>query len=380
MILKSEPLCTPQSYPRASAVMHIDLGAIQHNYKVLKKHVGPKCKIAPVVKTNAYGLGADKTVSALTASGAQHFFVATFEEAIKLRQAAPKTHIYPLNGLWPEVMAEAAEHNITPVLSSLDQIKHWQNLARRRSQKLPFWLQVETGLHRLGLSMEEVEELSNAPNLLEGLDLKAIMSHLACGYDPESPYNEEQRLQFDKITNLFPKALKSFANSGALLSDPIYFYDIARPGRFLYGSTMNIRAPLLQQLRSTVTLSARVLQVHTVNKGESVGYDRTFIAPSDMRIATLGIGYGDGYFQRLSNKAHGMIGPFKTPVVGRISMDLTTVDVSHIPENQLAQGCWVDLLNHHITVDQLAAWAQTNAWEVLTHLGKRLQVSYGDCI
>lgn len=379
MILQPQSLSTSPSYPYASAVMNINLGALQNNYQVLQKHVGSQCQIAPVVKTNAYGLGAKKAAEALVSLGAQHFFVATFEEAVQLRQSTPKAHIYPLNGLWPDVMPEAAKHNIIPVLSSLDQIRHWQALAQKQSRTLPFWLQVDTGLHRLGISLKEAELLSQSPHLLEGLDLKAIMSHLACGYDLESAYNEKQRLQFEQIAAFFPNTLKSFANSGALLGDRKYFYDIARPGRFLYGSTMNIKAPLLQNLKPIVTLSARILQVHDVMKGESIGYDQTFVAPQNMRIATLSIGYGDGYFQRLSNKAYGMTGPFKAPVVGRISMDLTTVDVSDIPANHLEQNDWVELINHHITVDQLATWSQTNAWEVLTHLGKRLHVSYSDC-
>ena len=359
--------------------MSIDLGALRHNYQALQRHVGSQCQVAPVIKTNAYGLGAQKAAEALLLLGAQHFFVATFEEAVQLRKSGLKAHIYPLNGLWPDVMPEAVELNITPVLSSLRQIKHWQSLAQKQSRTLPFWLQVDTGLHRLGVSLKDAELLSQSPHLIEGLDLKVVMSHLACGYDLESTYNETQRLQFDQITAFFPNALKSLANSGALLGDRKYFYDIARPGRFLYGSTMSIKAPLLQSLKPIITLRARILQVHDVAKGESIGYDQTFFAPKDMRIATLSIGYGDGYFQRLSNKAHGMIGSFKTPIVGRISMDLTTVDVSDIPEDHLAQHGWAELINHHITVDQLATWAQTNAWEILTHLGKRLHVSYSDC-
>ena len=366
-------------YPNhASAVMRVNLSALKHNYQALKQHVGQNCQIAPVVKTNAYGLGATQAVKALQSTGATRFFVATFEEALQLRNTTKNAHIHPLNGLWGEAMEEAVQKEITPVLSSLKQVRKWQDIAHKCACTLPFWLQIDTGLHRLGISFQEAETLHNTPHMLEGLRIEGIMSHLASGYNLSSPYNETQRLNFEKSACFFPKSLKSFANSGGLLNGSQYFYDVARPGRFLYGSTFNTQESLSQNIESVIGLSARILQVQNIKKGDSIGYDQTFFASRDMRIATVSLGYGDGYFQSLSNTAYGMLETFKTPVVGRISMDLTTVDVTHIPPKNLEAATWIDFINKTITIDQLATWAQTNAWEILTHLGKRLHVSYED--
>ncbi|WP_052545707.1 alanine racemase [Candidatus Hepatobacter penaei] len=373
----SQPQNTQTDIPHtASAVLYVDRAALRTNYQTLDTYVTPSCQVAPVVKTNAYGLGAQEVVATLKSLGAHHFFVATLEEALSLRQGDQDITIYVLNGLWPDVMYEAAHHHITPILSTPEQVAAWRHTAQLLQRSLPCWLQVETGLNRLGLTPDILNQLAQSPDATQGLTVDALMSHLACGYDLHASYNEYQRLLFEQSFAAFPQARKSFANSAGLLHGPSYFYDIARPGRFLYGSMLSAHNPLSAHLRHVITLRGRIMQVRTLKKGEGIGYDQTFMAPRDMRIATVSVGYGDGYFQSLSNKAAGMIGQHTLPVVGRISMDLTTFDVTDVPPQELEQATWMDLINDTLTIDALAAHAQTSVWEILTHLGKRLHVSY----
>lgn len=359
----------------ASAILEVDLGALSDNFTTLQKYVGPDTEIAPVIKTNAYGLGAKQVAQRLQAVGAKQFFVATFEEGLALRNTLKHSPIIILNGLWPEVMPEAATQKLTPVLSNINQIRDWKKTAQSFGRTLPFWLQVDTGLNRLGLTLEEAERFSQDADCKEGLSLESVMSHLASSYQKDSSYNEIQRRLFNTIASSFPGTPRSFSNSGGLLHGKKFFYDIVRPGRFLYGSKMGNYNNLIT-LKPVVSLKARILQVRMVPQGETIGYDQTFRTSRLTKMATVSLGYADGYFQSLSNKGAGIIEGYKAPVIGRISMDLTTLDVTDIPPSILDRAQWIEFLGETITLDDLATLAQTNAWEILTHMGKRLQTHY----
>ena len=356
---------------RSSVVIDVDLDALAHNYRFIESHVGPECLCVPVVKANAYDLGMHPVAQHLSQQGASNFFVATVEEGLSLRKILPFPQIYVLNGIWPECALEVAQARLTPVLPSLPQIKVWQETARLLETPLPAIFQAETGLTRLGLSLEDLKMLANTSLLYEGVLPKALMSHLACAYIPGHPYNQEQKKRFDEARAFFPDVKGSLAGSGGLFQGQQYLYDWVRPGRLLYGSTFTADESFAEKVRSVVRLRVRILQIQEVEKGQSIGYDQTFVAPRPMRLATLGMGYADGYFRALSNKGWGIISGVKVPVVGRVSMDLMTVDVTDVPELLLAQEEWVILLNKEMTVDCLADLAGSVSWEILTRLGQR---------
>lgn len=359
----------------ASAVATVDLGAITHNYHNLKNRLKPGCELAPVVKANAYGLGMLPIATTLHKVGAKRLFVATIEEALQLRQLGPKDiTIHTLSGLWPSCFHVAAENNITPVLSSVSDITAWRDHSAKLEKKSPYWIQVDTGLKRLGVSLGEYKHLleeatTHKPN--------GIISHLASAYQQDSTYNQVQLKRFQQLCADLPKGiLRSFSNSGGIQFGHAFDYDVVRLGRFLYGSALGATPEIATTIKPALNLKARILQIQSVRKSETIGYDQTFRAKQDMTVATLAIGYGDGYFQSLSNKGFIKIGTHKAPIVGRVSMDLLTTDVTKIPQAVLEKETWGTLCDHEITVDVLADLAGISPWETLTHLGKRLFFRY----
>lgn len=354
----------------ASSVLEVDLNAIAHNYRFIQDKIGSRV-CAPAIKANAYGLGMIPVSTTLWNNGVRDFFVATLDEGIALRQAFPFATIYTLNGLWAGTEAHLHHHRLIPVLGDLGQIARWRQFAHQIKEALPAILQVDTGLIRLGLSLADLQGLAQDPTGLQGITLKYLMSHLACAYQPGHAYNTCQREIFLKACHLFPKVPASLSGSGGMFQGNTYFFDMVRPGRILYGSTFTAGEEFVGKVRHVITLRARILQIQDVPQGHSVGYDQTYHAHKPLRLATLGIGYADGYFRRLSNRGFGFINGLRVPVVGRVSMDLMTVDVTDIPEALAHPGAWVDLMNAQMTIDDVAALADTVSWEVLTRLGER---------
>ena len=241
--------------------------------------------------------------------------------------------------------------------------------ARRRDVPVSAALHVDTGMSRLGLPAEEVAELSQDPGRLEGLDLRCIMSHPACADTPEHPLNARQLGAFRRVLAALPKSSASFANSSGIFLGREYWGDLVRPGAALYGVSP---VPGQQNpMRGVVRLEGRILQVREIDKGSTVGYGATHRATGRARIATVGVGYADGFLRSLSNRGSGYIGNQPVPLVGRVSMDLITFDVSGIPEPLAQPGAMIELIGPHRPVDALAAEAGTIGYEVLTALGAR---------
>jgi alanine racemase len=363
-------------------VATVFLDAIAHNYRTLCQHADPACTVAPVLKADAYGLGMIPLAHHLARSGAGHFFVATIEEGLRLRAHGPTgCAIYVLNGLWRETMHAAADASLTPVLSTEEQVRGWRQVAHRLGCPLDGWLQIETGLNRLGLPPTQAERLLTTPMLLESLNIKGIMSHLASSYQAHDPFNDQQREIFHTVQRMAPKnARRSLANSGGLLLGNHFHYDVARVGRYLYGLIRRRSAqhPVLKQLRIPLELKARILQVGQMKKGDTAGYDQTFTATSNIRLATCSCGYGDGYPRSLSNKGVAEIDGHRVPIVGRISMDLMMVDVTEIPEEILKRSTWITLMGPTLSPSFLAHEAAISPWEVITQLGKRALFRYVD--
>jgi alanine racemase len=358
----------------AGAVLTIDLGAVVANYRLLRKRLG-NTEAAAVVKADAYGLGVTKVAPALAAAGCRTFCVAHVGEGIALRRLLGKAAtVVVLNGLLKGAEDAYAEHGLTPALGSLGEIAAWRDRCRRRKRKLACWLHADTGMLRLGLPPDELNTLAERPRLLDGLDVRVVMSHLACADERAHPKNREQLGRFADARRRLPMGKASFANSGGVFLGDDFHFDIARPGVALYGVAPIAGEP--NPMSPVVRLRAKIVQVRRVDTPETVGYGATHRIEGPGRIATVPVGYADGYLRSLSNRGTGYIGDVPVPVVGRVSMDLITLDVTHVPESQATVGAMVDLIGPHNPVDRVAAEAGTIGYEILTGLGARYHRAY----
>jgi alanine racemase len=369
------PIAEPGGRPTetAAARLIIDLAAIAANFRFLAGRVKP-AKVGVAVKADAYGLGMAQVAPALLEAGARSFFVAWLEEGIELRRLLPDVEILCLNGVAPGAAEAYAAHGLTPILGSLEEIGEWR--ATGHGGRAPAGLQIDSGMARLGLSAEEVDRLVSDRRPLEGLNLTLVMSHLACGDDPDEPMNLAQRASFERDRGRLglDHLRSSLAASGGSFQAPDFHVDLVRPGAALYGL-----APLMREanpMAQVVRLQAKILQVRRVDRGMTVGYGATHRTTRPSRLATISTGYADGYFRSLSNRGHAYLGPVRVPVVGRVSMDLLTLDVTDAPPELARRGAWVDLIGPHHTVDDLAAEAGTIGYEILTALGQRYARHY----
>src|SRR5690606_35169221 len=356
----------------AGGVFTIDLAALRHNYSAIARHIAPT-RAAAVVKADAYGLGASRVAPAFYDAGCRDFFVAHLGEAIALKPfLQPDATLYVLNGLQPGTEAACARDGILPVLNSLEQVENWAALAARQGRKLPALLQLDTGMSRLGLSTSEFDRLTANPALLDGIDVKFVISHLASGDEPENAANARQLATMTALLARLPKLPVAFANSGGSFLDKTYHFDLARPGVALYGvGPKNEIVPVL-------TLSARVIQVRDIDRGAAVGYGGTYIAQGPMRVATIAVGYADGWFRALSNKGSAFFGDTRLPIIGRVSMDSITLDVGALPEGTLKLGSLVELIGPHQRLEDVARDCDTIPYEILTALGNRYARVYVD--
>jgi alanine racemase len=354
---------------RGGAVLTIDLDAICSNWRRLRERLhGATC--GAVLKADAYGLGATRIAAALAAEDCRHFFTAHLDEAIALRPHVPAAaDVFVLHGPPPGLAAEFAAHNLTPVLNSLSQLDAWTALARAEGRCRPAILQIDAGMSRLGLSAADVASLANDPARLGGVTLRAVMSHLACAEQPDHPLNAAQLDRFNALRAWLPDAPASLANSSAIFLGQDYQFDLVRPGSALYGL-----APVVGQanpMQPVVQLHGRILQLREVATGDRVGYGATWRAAAPTRLATVSVGYADGYLRSLGNRAIGHIGGITVPQVGIVSMDTATFDVSQVPDHALRLDTTVELIGPHIPVDALARLAGTIGYEILTSLGHR---------
>jgi len=329
-----------------SGMLTIDLGALQRNYRTLADRSRPAATAA-VVKADAYGLGVDQVGPALQTAGCRDFFVAQFSEAVSLRWLlADEARVYVLNGLQPGEEATAADLTVIPVLNSLEQLSLWSALAKQRGVMLPALLQVDTGMSRLGLSGQEVDALAVDRSLAEGVDLRFLMSHLACGDEHAHGQNAEQLAALHRVAALFPDLPLCLANSGGIFLGHGFHGSLARPGIALYGGTPSDAPDAAMQ--PVVRLDVRVVQTRTVPAGTRIGY-----------IA------GAVYFAGA-----------RLPIVGRVSMDSLTIDISALPPSTLRLGSMVEIIGPHQSLEMIAADAGTISYEILTSLGRRYHRHY----
>ncbi|MBS0271729.1 MAG: alanine racemase [Proteobacteria bacterium] len=365
------------NFPHAPSVplaLFIDLDAIAHNYRSLSSELKKGVICGTVLKANAYGLGVKEVSTRLYQEGCRQFFVAHLTEAIELQCfIGNDASIYVLNGLREGDEKVYTHYNLIPVLSDLRQIRAWNTYAKEHRQCLKAALHFDTGMTRTGLAPYDIKHLGLKD--LSHTEIVCVMSHLACTYQASHPMNDAQRVAFDALCKRFPFALASLATSGGRFLGPEYHYNLTRIGLALTGCrTADPRGQ--SQLKTAIKAYAQILQINEIPRGDSVGYDASFIASRASRIATLGVGYADGYLRSLSNRGEVYFDGYKLPVVGKVSMDLLTIDITDIPSNRIHCGDWVELFGDNISIDDLAQKAETIPWELLTRIGSRFERFY----
>lgn len=356
------------------AVLTIDLAALADNWRTLAAKVAP-AECGAVVKANAYGLGIEEAAPALWRAGARTFFVALAEEGVRLRAVLPDAVIYVLGGLLPGNADLLAAVDARPVLGSRAEVEDWAAFCATRGADLPAAIHVDTGMNRLGLTVGEALALAQRG---AGFSPCLVMTHLACGDTPGHPLTALQRERFARAAAAFPGVPASLANSAGCLLGPDYHFDITRPGIALYGGrAMAGSTPL----KSVVRLDVPVIQVRRGLPGDTVGYGAAQRLARNSRIAVLSFGYADGFHRGFGASdghpgADAILAGRRCPLVGRVSMDLTAVDVTDLPEDAVQRGDRAVILGDGIGVDELAAHGGTIGYEVLTSLGRRYRRVY----
>ncbi len=333
--------------------------AVAANFAAMRAHGGARKTVetAAVVKADAYGLGLAGVVPALLEAGCSSFFVARLEEGVSLRELAPRARIFVLDGAPEGTAAALATFSLIPVLGSLAEIAAW------RGGEMA--LHVDTGMNRLGLALDEV---GAAARQLNGAVPVLVMSHLACGDDPNSPMNARQLARFREALAGLPSAPASLAASGGVFLGRDYHFDLVRPGIGLYGGHPQCGHGA-NPMQCAVQLTAKVLQLRQVAAGDSVGYGATWIAARPSTLATIALGYADGVLRSAGAHAAAVIRGRRAPFVGRVSMDLIGLDVTGI--DGVAAGEEAELFGPSLAVDEAASSWGTISYELLTGLSRR---------
>jgi alanine racemase len=361
----------------SGATLTIDLGALAANWRLLAERAG-RAECAAVVKADAYGLSVEPAAAALAAAGCRTFFVAHLVEARRVRQACPDATIYVLNGLLPGTEAAYRPDGIRPVLGSREEIADWAAFCRAEGRPLPAAIHVDTGMNRLGLPVEEALALVGNP-IAGAFRPSLLMSHLVAAEEPENPVNARQIAAFDRVRAAYPGVPASLANSSGILLPQAPHYDLVRPGFALYGGNPAPGRP--NPMRPVVRLEASIVQLRDIADGEAVGYNGTWVARGPRRLATLSIGYADGFPRAASSppdepRGVALVAGRCCPFAGRVSMDLVILDVTDVPRDQVRRGDRAVLIGDDLTIDEVGARAGTIGYEILTSLGKRYDRRY----
>ncbi len=361
--------------PHAELVVHLD--RVADNYRKIQTQIGPQVSAAAMVKADGYGLGASEIVPTLRAAGCRMFFVARLDEALAVRDNATDCSILVLDGPGDGDVDQFVPNGVFPVINSLHQLALWRQQAAHGDHPLPAVLHVDTGMSRLGFPPDEFEALAAAPTeLLEGLQVQLVMSHLASADERDIAQSSDQLDRFLAVRAALGAGSASLANSAGIFLGDEYHFEMVRPGYALYGGNPQPERLEHNPMAAVVQLHAPVLQVFEAEPGSTVGYGATHRVDRPMRLATLAVGYGDGFLRAGSGRGSVFVNGHEAPIVGRISMDLTTVDVGDIPAPLVQPGTMVEIIGDGRTVDHVAADAGTIGYEVLTDLGRRYHRRY----
>jgi alanine racemase len=356
----------------ATGVLTVDLDAVVANWRKLEKTAVP-AECAGVIKADAYGCGLDPVARALASAGCKTFFVATVDEARTARAAAPSAAIYVLDGFFQNCGDAYAAVNARPVIGDLNELAEWDVFCRRSGWEGGAGIHIDTGMNRLGLTISEAQGIIPRINAGDhGITL--VMSHLACAELLNHPMNAKQLAAFREIASLFSGVPASLANSSGIFLGAPFQFDLVRPGAGLYGINPTPEAD--NPMQPVVDLKARIVQIRSIDKGETVGYGGTWTARRPTKLAVVSAGYADGYFRAGGSNdgtrgAEVIVAGKRCPIAGRVSMDLIAVDVTDLEKNAARRGHMATLIGEGITIDELAHHFGTIGYEVLTSLGPR---------
>ncbi len=368
-----------QSSPTSASV---DLTALAQNVAHVRR-LAPHADVLAVVKANAYGHGATEITRALQHLAVRRFGVATVDEGVALRQAGIRDAIVVLGATMSDQFPDLVANRLTPVLYRADLIQTFAARIQPGATPYSVHIKVETGMGRLGVSPQELPELISRPELRVPLRLEGLMTHLADADNQDAEQTQEQLRRFQQALDKLQQCgltipLVHVANSAAIIKYPASLHSLVRPGIMLYGyHTLphNTRAPDLQPI---LTWKTTIAHLHRIQPGDSVSYNRTFIASRQSLIAVLPVGYADGYNRLLSNRGKVLIGGRRAPVIGRVCMDMTMIDVTDVPGVEV--GHEATLIGQQgaerITAADLAAWQQTIPYEILCAIGSRVPRRY----
>ncbi len=364
----------------AGGLLHIDLDALAANWRALRDSAGG-AETAAVVKANAYGTGIEQAVPALLRAGCRTFFVAHLSEAIRARSVAPDAAIYVLNGLLTGTGPTYVAHDLRPVLGSQDEIEEWAAFSRAQGSRLRAAIHVDTGMNRLGLTVSEGLELGGR-DVLRDFEPALLMSHFVGAEESDNPLNGRQINAFQAVRQALPGIPASLANSSGIYLAQKPHFDLVRPGYALYGG--NPTPDSANPMRPVVGLEGRIVQLRWVEEDQTVGYNGRWTATSRRRIATVSVGYADGYPRSASARGHSgetllagmaLVDGRPCPFAGTVSMDLITIDVTEVAA-QVKRGDSVTLIGGDLTVDEVGRRAGTIGYEILTNLGARYARTY----
>src|ERR1700730_7678434 len=324
----------------------ISLKAILKNLGVIRRHVGPKPEILAVVKSNGYGLGAVPISKALEKAGVNWFGVTCANEGIELREAGVRKRILVLTGFWPGEEKRLIEYRLTPAVTRLEDVRHLERAAGsvgRRTSRLRFHLKINTGMNRLGISPSEIEAFQSALAQCRHIELEGTFTHFASAEDFSARQTDEQERRFlEALARMrtlgVSPGIVHMANSGAICARPTTWADMVRPGAILYGYYQSFDPPRKgQEVRRRLTIEpclsfrARIIALRDLAPGEPVGYGARFVTERPSRIAVINAGYADGMLRQRTNRGCVLVRGRLVPLVGTISMDLTTLDVTDVP-------------------------------------------------
>ena len=347
---------------KESGILNINTKNLIHNYNFFKK-LKSNLIVAPTIKANAYGLGANKIYNLLLSQGCKHFFVATLSEGLKLKNTNNLIKIYVLNGIQNYKLNQFKKANLIPVINSIEEYE------RIKKANLKYAIHIDTGINRLGILPDEVKRLD-----FKNHNITLIISHLSSSDEYKIKYNMKQKKIFNTFVNKKPNGVMfSLANAHGSILDKTYLYNMIRPGIGIYGCYENKK--LEKKIKNVINFKGKIIQIKDLQKNQFIGYNRTFKTKNKTKVAIIGLGYEDGIPRLLSNKGFVYFKKDRFKIIGRISMDSFTIDISK-SSHDLKVGMYVDIINEQHKVDKFAKRCKTISYEVLTSIGNRVYRNY----
>ena len=349
----------------------VNLSNIKNNLNIIKKF--SKKNICPVIKANAYGLGDIPIAKFLIKNKCKDFWVANIIEALKIKNNIPNINIYVANGLNKNEEEIFFKNKFIPVLNTYEQFKKWTNFLNKKKIFKKLAIQVDTGMCRSGMQNDDVLKVRNDQSILQKFKEVIILTHLASADEKKSKYNNDQKKKFLIIKSMFQfqNCKFSLAASGGIFLGKDYHFDMVRPGISLYGGKLFFN----KKLKNVVSLISPVIQINSLKKGETAGYNQTYKAKKNIATATIPLGYADGIKIKISNIGHVFYKNIKLPMIGRISMDLMIIDITKV-KNKIKFGDYLEVFGKNISLDDFARISDTSPYDIITSISDRCEKVY----